>query len=211
MSESALDGLVVIRVEGFHATNPAQITIHARTGAASANTSAGMQGLADAVAAWGVSATGLKALMSQTQAYLQQVTVQDLSPTGLDSEIAIMDVQGGVTGVAAVTPGVSQVVTLRTGLQGRAFRGRSYIYGRTINDLNAAGNAWTPTAASEATTVFGLLLDAVAMATPVEYAVGIWHRAAGEGGNPAADTFTPVTNVLGRTPLASQRRRQDSR
>jgi hypothetical protein len=140
--------------------------------------------------------------MAVTTSYLRDVEVQDLSATQLATATASIEAAGTATG-NAVEPVVAQTVTLGTGLQGRANRGRVYLYGRPEAALTSERDAFASSGFATVNTVMAGLLSAIATASPTEYAACVYHR--------SSDTVTVITTVRARGPLAVQRRRRDER
>lgn len=202
---SALAGLVVVKVQHSAGGIPWEWTCHARTADASVNTSAKMNDLADkARIAWH-NATAA-ALLNDANTFVG-VTVQDLSPALLPDEFQSQG-ETGTRGTALVPQSSCCVVTKRTALVGRAFRGRAYISGAVAADLDATGTEWDSGYATACENAVDDVLDAFATASPIGYTPVIYHRHAGQGGVPAADTVTTITAVLGRTELAQQKSRR---
>lgn len=208
MPASNLDGLVVLRIVGDMGGKPgrAQNRLICRTGAAAPNTAAGMAGLAAAAVAWYTTAA-TRALIPTGQQF-EYAEVQDLSPTGLSTVRNSSTVAGTKVSSQDAADLDALVVTLNTGLQGRAFRGRWYAWGAAAADLSASGNSWDGAYASAWETAVEALFSAIATAVPTNYVAGAWHQN-GYGGPPpiGVDTFTPFQNATGRTGLATQRRR----
>lgn len=207
MSESQLAGLVVVRFQGRVASGfPCEMTVHARTADAAANTAARLAGAAAAGAGWWDDAA-TRALFGNGSA-LDRVVVQDLSPAGLSSAISTVGLAGTRGSGAPVATQDSLVITKNTGLAGQAFRGRMYTWGALATDLDAAGGLWDQTFADAWTTAAAAMDTALSLAAPEEYEPVIWHRAAGAGGVPAADSVTTISTYTGRTGLAVVRSRR---
>lgn len=206
MARSALTNLVIMRFQGrTPAGIEAEMTLHA-TGAA-ANSAANMLALSAVGAAW-MAKAGTRALFSNGVP-LDQCVVQDLGPARLASQqtpVAVAGTRGAGAPVAAVD---SLVVTKLTAQAGVAFRGRFYTWGALATDLDAAGGLWDSAFATAWGVAIADLLDDIPLTAPTAYTPVIWHRVAGEGGVPAADTTTAVTGALGRTELAVVRSRRD--
>lgn len=217
MSESALSGLAVMRFQGRTASGfPCEITQHIRTGGAAANTAEGLAGVAEAGGDWWGSA-GVKALHFNGVG-LDQVSVQDLSPTSFATVVVPVGAAGTRGTGAPAAAQDSLVVTKNTGLAGAQFRGRMYTWGALAADLDAAGGLWDQAFADAWTAQVDLLYAAIIAAAPVEYAPVLWHQH-GYGARPKADppvpidpatidTVTPVTGATGRVQLAVQRSRR---
>jgi hypothetical protein len=207
VSESALAGLVVFRFQGRVASGfPAEMTCHARTAGSVPNTGAIMAGGAAAGAGWWDDAA-TRALFGNGSA-LDRVVVQDLSPAGLSSAVVSIGLAGTRGTGAPVATQDSLVITKNTGLAGPGFRGRMYSWGALAVDLDAAGGLWDQTFADAWTTAAAAMDTALALAAPTGYSPCIWHRTAGTGGSPAADSVTDITSYTGRTELAVIRSRR---
>lgn len=203
MPESALDGLCVVRFIYTQSSNQMVVTHHVRTGAASANTDAGLDGLAAAVAGWFDTVSAQALFNSQVE--LTQTEVADLSPTALETRITPSGEAGDRgTPLSSVT---AAVVTKRTGFQGRAFRGRCYFPGGTESDLSGNGLQWDGSYVASLANYLDDFATAISTASPVEYAPVLWHRTGYGDPVTGVDTVTPVTSYLGRTRMATQRRR----
>lgn len=202
---SGLHGLVVVRMQHTAGGIAWEWTCHARTVDATPNTSAKMQGLAVACEnAW---SAVQDTILNNAQTFVQ-TTVQDLALTVLPDEVSAAGF-AGARGAALVPQSSCVVVTKRTGSVGRAFRGRAYISGGVSADLDATGTEWDSGYATAVENAVDDVLDAMAGASPTGYTPVIYHRSAGQGGSPAADSITPITSVLGRTELAQQKSRRD--
>jgi len=200
MPASALAGLCVVRISGGPVSNKYVTTLHCRTGAAAANTEAGLQGLADAVG--GVVGSDYLPLISN-QVPFYDVEVQDLSPTLFSTKFGT--VAGTRVNAFAAPAMASLVATLNTGLQGRDNRGRMYWWGLPIGTLKDDGTGWDSSTVADIDAWMVTLFTAITTATPVEYAPVLYHRAATE--NHSADTVTTITSATARSNLAAQRRR----
>lgn len=201
---SALHGLVVVKVRHSAGGIPWEWTCHARTNDATVNTSGKMLDLSDvAAAAWNA---GAAALLNNAQTFTG-VTVTDLSLTLLPDETTAAST-AGTRGTALVPQSSCCVVTKRTAQVGRAFRGRAYISGAVAADLDSTGTEWDSAYATACEDLVDDVLDSFATASPTAYNPVIYHRNAGEGGSPSADSITIITSVLGRTELAQQKSRR---
>lgn len=207
MTESALPGLVVVRFQGRVPSGfPVEMTCHARSAGAIANTAATLLGCATAAAGWWDDAPTL-ALFGNGSS-LDQVTVQDLSPAGLSSAIVTTGNAGTRGAGAPAAAQDSLVVTKNTGRAGPGYRGRMYTWGALAADLDAAGGLWDSAFASAWTDAAADMDTALALASPTGYSPCIWHRTAGSGGDPVADTVTDITSYTGRIGLAVMRSRR---
>lgn len=210
VSESALAGLCVIRCQATLGNGePAEITAHARQATNQPNTVAGLQGLADSVAAWWGDAS-VRALHNNST-LLTQVEVADLSPTIFSPVVSTVNLAGtrGTGDEVGVVD--SLVVTKLTGFQGRAFRGRLFTFGALAADLNSSGGGWDGSFATEWTAAAEDFADAIATATPVEYRMVLWHKNGYDsvpGPAVGVDTVTNVLSFQGQTRLAVQRGRR---
>lgn len=202
-TRSAIPGLVVARVNFSVSGIPWLFTMHGRTADSSVNTSAKMQGLADAIDA---AVLPLAAAALNTSNTYTGITVADLSTAVLPDAVNASSVVG--TRGSAVTSTAACVVTKRTGQVGRAFRGRCYVGGAALSDLTAGGSEWVSGYATSCQGLVEAVRAAFGTATPTAYTAVLYHRAAGQGGIPAADSTTPVTSVLGRTEIGVQRSRR---
>lgn len=201
---SSIAGLVVVKVQYIAGGIPWEYTIHARTNDNSANTNAKMAGVSEAVA---LAVDNTAAALVNNANALVGVTTTDLSPALLPDAVYV-DSVSGTRGTALVPQSSCVVVTKRTASVGRAFRGRCYISGGVAADLDATGTEWDSGYASAAKDQVQDAVNAIAAASPTAYKAVIWHRAAGQGGVPAADTTTDITSLLGRTELAQQKSRR---
>lgn len=205
---SALDGLCIIRMQGrVPSGNVVEMTCHAQQATGSPSTQAGLQGLADSVAAWWGDAAQL-ALYSNG-CFLDQVAVQDLSATAWATSFALLGDAGTRGAGAPVSSQDSLVVTKDTGRSGVQFRGRFYTWGALAADLDAAGGVWDTAFATAWEGAIGDLITAISTASPVEYNPVIWHK--NGYGDPVGnvDTRTFITGATGRIGLAVQRSRRD--
>lgn len=92
---------------------------------------------ADVQAAY--AASGLDAYQAN-EYVLDRVTVRDIR-TANQPEFSASVADGGVSVEAPLPPGVALVVTLRTALSGRRYRGRTYLGGWAVNANGSMGQA----------------------------------------------------------------------
>lgn len=200
---SAIVGLVVANFAWVAGGVGWETTLHMTTVSGDPNDPTGMQDLADAL---DVPVSGFPGAWNNANQYLG-VTVHDLSSTLIPEKTASSAVTG--TRGTALTPQESCIVaTLDTGKIGRAFRGRMYFSGGVAGDLDNGGTDWAQAYADDIDTLVSAIFTA-ALGAPTEYVPVIYHRAAGQGGVPAADTATVVTGERARTELAVQKRRRN--
>jgi len=126
-----------------------------------------------------------------------EASIQLISPTlGAQVVVPLVAITGNAAGGAVQNAAV--VVTWRTALGGRSFRGRSY-FGAVDESVMANGLLLTnirDALQNGITTFLALYGDG---GTSADWEFGVW--------SPLLTTFTPVTAGVIRLPIRSQRRR----
>lgn len=155
---------------------------------------------ASAIDAWGET---LSAAFT-TAAHLQQVTARDLSSEdGASIITADTASQAGSRSGNIVPLNAATTVTFRTLQRGRSFRGRIYHYGLVQADL-ASAKRWTTTSVGVVQASYEAFVNAIQLGTGADLVVvsrrqgNVW-LAVGE--------TTEVSQIVGRTPVATQRER----
>jgi len=134
---------------------------------------------------------------------LQMVKVRDISSeTGLSVEIAPTTSSPGEAGGTAAAANASIVASLRTGVQGRSFRGRIYFGGLAQQTLTNAQTMGVTSAAAYATMVTELI-DAL---TAIGETLSVLSRVA-NGVARVTGLLTEIIQVIVNTKVDSQRRR----
>lgn len=155
-------------------------------------------GLADQVfAGW---TTGASAIMSTRAGTvtLDKVVLTDLSSiTGVQAESTHAPVTGGASG-SALPSGDCVLIKLSSALRSRHGRGRVYVPGETVNNVDAFG-AFTSAYVTSVTTGWETFLAAL-LAAALPLAPVILDRAAG--------TFVAATGYQVESIARSQRRRE---
>lgn len=147
---------------------------------------------------------------------LESVTVTDLhTATGFEATSTTAPVVGSVA-TQAVTAATSMVVTLRTAVRGRSFRGRLYLAGFPVSQV-ATAQTWGATATTNAGANMSLLAGDIAILTPVSALMCITSFYSGTdatipGRRPVpirriTPVATTITTFLGDQRIGSQRRR----
>jgi len=201
---SALDGLSeAIIVFAADASPNWEITMHCRTADGSANTAAKLIGLRDALTNLVTVTWPTTIVNAHTQ--IIETVARDLSPARLPDAtqtVAVVGTRGG----QYLANDSTLVVTKLTAKVGRAFRGRNYFSGRVGPDL-VSQSSFDSAVAEEYEDYQEQLRTAIVGAAPQSYTPVIYHRKAGQGNVPPADTVDPITGSFGRILVASQRRR----
>lgn len=141
-------------------------------------------------------------LLYNTLTYTQ-IKVTDLTSQFAPIAIATdgLPASGAVTG-ASVTNQVASVVSFKTGLRGRSFRGRNYVGGLGATALNTT----TTVSAAFAASLVGAYVQ---LATSLG-AAGFDHVVLSRFENNvrrSVGVATRITDYIGRLPLGTQRRR----
>lgn len=136
------------------------------------------------------------------QVTLANVGIRDIRTA---NTAEFLDTGGAVAGTAPtglLPPGVAFVVTLRTALAGRSFRGRVYLCGYDEGQNSAAGvNAGVSTSVA-----FVVAIQSALVASSLN--LGVIHRPTEAPLAPTAGFITPVTSIVARDNVwDSQRRR----
>jgi hypothetical protein len=155
----------------------------------------GAQALAEAFAAG--PATVLMALLPTDYA-MDVVEVRQLNAPGtegFDEPVTLL----GSDPIEALPPMNCTIVSKRTGLVGRRFRGRMYLPAPSEGQQNGGALLGTYVANVQAWAETILVVDAID-GSLAQYTARIWHDDLGTGTN--------LTNVLVRTLLGTQRRRR---
>lgn len=136
---------------------------------------------------------------------LNGIRIQDLSP-GVDAGLVFNVGQpGGNETDDGLPPAVSLCVTLRTGLKGKANRGRIYLTG--FAEDSQSGGYWITEIQDWAnTTVAGALLDAFGPLGPGNYQWSVIHTVAG-GVRLSPPTATPIISYTVHNETRVLRRR----
>lgn len=117
----------------------------------------------------------------------------------------VLALPGRDTSKHALAPGVALVVTLQTPLRGRSFRGRLFQIGAAEENVDQSGAvAATPLAAYQ--TAFDTWLTALADAASIPAELGVNSYFTSNAPR-AISVFTPVTSLVVRPFVHSQRRR----
>lgn len=155
--------------------------------------------------------TAWAAFLSNTS-QLANVQLRDMRTANQPWVLSTGAATPGTSVSAALPPGVSLVISERTALAGRGYRGRIYLPGLAANAL-VVGTGAASAAANTAAVNFINAVSAAMTANGVTLAIANPARAAYAGRRgraiPArAAGIVPVTSVLARlTALTSQRRR----
>lgn len=153
-----------------------------------------------AVDGWAEVMTGIFA----ANCNLAQVSAIDLSSASGEYAAATSGLPiAGVRSGAAIMLNVAMTVTLQTALRGRSYRGRIYHYG-LANEDKQTEKTWQTDDAVTVGNAYDALRDVIELATSSEMVVV--SRYSG-GVSRITGVTTPVTNIIGRIPVATQRRR----
>jgi hypothetical protein len=146
---------------------------------------------------------------------LNSVTVTDLQTLTAFEETSTAGPVTGANAGAPVTAGACMVVSLRTALRGRSFRGRTYLAAFPASEV-LTPQTWQAAAVTAADNgVVGVETDMETFATPLEHAVvsyysGTDHTIPGHRPKPirrVTPIATEITAVAADTRIGSQRRR----
>jgi len=139
-----------------------------------------------------------------TNCNLTSVTAIDLSSASGEYAAATsgLPVAGNRSGQATAL-NIAMSVTLKTALRGRSYRGRVYHYGLSNEDRQNE-KTWQVDDAVTVQNAYDALVDVIELATGAEHVVV--SRVSG-GVTRITGLTTPVTQIVGRIPIATQRRR----
>lgn len=187
-----------ITVVGLQNGVPIINIIH--TSSSTSATLENLESIADAVITWVQDSV----LPETHPSYvLQMVKVRDISSsTGLAVEIAPATSSPGEAGGTAAAANASIVASLRTGVQGRSFRGRIYFGGLAQQTLTNAQTMGVSSAAAYAT----MVTDLIDVLTAVGQTLSVLSRVA-DGVQRVTGILTEVIQVIVNTKVDSQRRR----
>ncbi len=159
-----------------------------------------LQDLADEIAGWLVS--DLAPIQNAGVTWVN-VKATDLTTetSPVVNSTAGLPVNGGVS-TGAVTNQVALVVSFKTALRGRSYRGRNYIMGVPTADLSTT----TEYTAAAANVFASKYLDLVTTLVPPGNVHVILSRF-NNGVRRTIGVATAVTEYIGKTPVATQRRR----
>lgn len=139
-----------------------------------------------------------------TNGNLQRVSARDLTSASAPYyEINYGTPLAGTRSAAAVALHTSMSVTFRTALRGRSYRGRIYHYGLGNTDRQDE-KSWQAAVAVTVGNAYDGLADILEAAATCEHVVA--SRYAGNAPR-ITGVSTPVTTVVGRLQIATQRRR----
>jgi len=197
MAIPVLPGCYKVTLRGHNGIIPADASIHVL-----ASPTANQIDIADEVAQAWRQLTSITAL--QSSLFIgDDVSVQHYdgvsSPTDV-STASWHNQTGGATNTPE-PPNVCALITWRTGLAGRAHRGRTYVAFPESGHLNATATQWNATFISKIQTAGDAFIANIASSTTVDALVVYSHK---------LNTATPVTSCLGRPYFGSQRRRSEA-
>ena len=144
----------------------------------------------------------LKTVLSPTLGLKEIVTVAQDSPSAPNADLIVNPYEYGTHGTASLPNGVAIVITERTALRGRNYRGRIYIPGMDIGDRNDSISLQIAKLGDIITQVQWLL-------TAANTAGAVWSVVSHFLNKAARGTAinTPITAVSGDNYFDSQRRR----
>jgi len=204
MFRSAIVGLAEAIIRFTATSSPSwEVTMHCRTADGSANTGATLDGLAAALANL-VTVTFPTTIVNPLN-QIASVVARDLSPALLPDSVTLTPVVGTRAG-ATIANDSTLVVTQKTAKVGRAYRGRCYFSGLTSFDL-VSPSEFSVATAEEFEDYVEQWRGACVAAAPKSYLPVIYHRPKVGHPKPQDDTTDAITSNLGRTVIASQRRR----
>lgn len=160
-----------------------------------------------AMASWGDVAEGMHGLVGG-QCSLQKVLARNLDvEAGTEASSTVAAINGDAV-AAAIENSLALVVTLRTGIAGRSFRGRNYIAGLASSQVDSSDpNRLTGAAAAQVAARWSDVL--LEIGTFAEADVVVASRIA-DGLPRTLGVVTPVVSYSANTRLDNQRRRMPS-
>lgn len=139
-----------------------------------------------------------------SQYVLTGVRIQDLAPGVMAGRLEGAVGVGGNTTDDALPPNLALCVTWRTGLKGKAYRGRTYFTGFTEDAQNAG--YWIEEIQNWAITICNGLMDAFGPVGTGNYSLSLIHTVSG-GSRLVPPTATPITSYTVNNKVRSLRRR----
>jgi hypothetical protein len=136
---------------------------------------------------------------------LRQTRATDMSQEGGPEHVHLVNDAGSVTG-AALPLNAAAVLSLRTDLRGRSYRGRVYISGLTQNQVSAT-NILNSTFMSNCVSMSAILVSYLVSANSLLSVRSLRHNGAAR----SSGVLTPVTAVTMDSYIDSQRRRLNGR
>lgn len=136
---------------------------------------------------------------------LLNIRIQDLSPGVAAGLVFPVNVTGGNAVDDALPPQLALAVTWRTGLKGKANRGRTYLTG--FAEDSQSGGYWIPEIQDWAGVAFAQpLMDAFGPASAAGYSLSVVHTVSG-GVRLTPPTATPIISYTIHNETRSLRRR----
>lgn len=130
------------------------------------------------------------------------IKLTDLTTQFGPTHNAIPTTTAGTLSGTVIPAQAAMVVSLYTNNRGRSFRGRSYLAGRVTGDQQTVTH-WTTTRASAVDTAYFNLITAL---SAVNCTLSVGSRQE-NGVRRTVGVATPVTQIVAKTPIATQRRR----
>jgi len=159
-----------------------------------------LQDLADGIAGWLVAE-----LAPLQQAGITWLAVKVTDLTTVSSPVVVstvgLPVNGGVGG-AALTNQACMVVSFKTALRGRSFRGRNYVPSLPPADL-ASTTEWAPTPIANFAEAYVDLAETFVPTGNVHVVLSRFNSSVRR----TVGVFTTVTAYVARAPIGTQRRR----
>lgn len=148
--------------------------------------------------------TSIKPVVAPSWSLVQIYVLDVNSPTGTSIEYLTGLPIAGTSGSAAGAANAAPIITWRTDLRGRSFRGRSFVWGCALNMYSTTdGTLITPVLQTSLTTAAGALITAIAaISVPDETYLAVASN--------KLLTNTPIVSGECRTYVGTQQRRVSS-